>query len=59
MIKVKKKKRVLKNWVKVLLKIIYILLIIFLFHACFKLKERGIKGCMENGYSYEYCVEHS
>ena len=55
----KKKKRVLKNWVKVLLKIIYILLIIFLFHACFKLKERGIKGCMENGYSYEYCVEHS
>ena len=19
----------------------------------------GIRGCMENGYSYDYCVEHS
>lgn len=24
-----------------------------------KLKKQGIQGCMENGYSYSYCIEHS
>lgn len=23
------------------------------------LKQKGIKGCMENGYSESYCIQHS
>ena len=54
-----KKKRVLKNWVKILIKIIYILFIIILFQIAFKLKESGVNGCLDNGYSFEYCIKHS
>lgn len=27
--------------------------------VCNTLKNKGIQGCMENGYEYVYCVEHS
>lgn len=39
------------------LAIAYFIGLILLFEI--KLKQKGIQGCMENGYSYNYCVEHS
>lgn len=36
-----------------------ILIMAWVLHITFDLKNEGIKGCMENGYSYSYCIEHS
>lgn len=44
----------------------YIVLILILFltftwllNINFGLKQKGIKGCIENGYSETYCIQHS
>lgn len=39
--------------------LVLILIMTWVLHVSIDLKQKGIKGCMENGYSYEYCIEHS
>lgn len=36
-----------------------ILVMAWVLHITNDLKQKGIQGCMENGYSYSYCIEHS
>ena len=33
--------------------------LLWILYASATLKNKGIQGCMSNGYSYNYCIEHS
>ena len=36
-----------------------ILIMAWVLHISIDLKQKGIQGCMENGYSESYCIQHS
>ena len=36
-----------------------LIVLILLFNVLGKLTERGKRGCIENGYSETYCIQHS
>ena len=61
--KVKRRKRIIKSLLKFSLKLLPTVIVLILFITLiifnYKLKQHGIQGCLENGYSYEYCIVHS
>ncbi len=61
--KIKKRKRIIKSLLKLIKSILPTVIVLILFITLvifnYKLKQRGIQGCLENGYSYEYCIVHS
>jgi hypothetical protein len=57
------KKRVLKKWVKDTLNVLALILIMLVLIKVVKLnnelKQVGLNGCLESGYSYSFCTKHS
>lgn len=58
--KLEKKQLFVKNvCIEIVFILILALMIIWACHFNSQIRTEAIKGCMENGYSYTYCVEHS
>jgi len=61
--KLKKKqnnKKIFKNVFKKTLPLfLVILILVALIKISINLKKIGVEGCLSNGYSYTYCIEHS
>ncbi len=58
--KLEKKQLFVKNvCIEIVILLISALIVIWLYHFNSQIRTEAIKGCMENGYSYTYCVEHS
>lgn len=56
----KKRIRILKKILPTIAGLILLItILVLLLILNFKLKNHGIQGCLENGYSYAYCIEHS
>ena len=45
--------------INIVIWLILILVVIWGIVIAGELQREGIRGCMENGYTYDYCVEHS
>ena len=56
--KEQKQKRMRIIQYTIMISLLFILMLVMLIGAA-KLKKQGIEGCLSNGYSYNYCVEHS
>ena len=58
-IKKEQKMKQKKLFVELTAAAVVIIMMVLLISACMNLKQKGIQGCLENGYSYGYCLEHS
>lgn len=54
--KQRKNKKIIQCSILIILNLILVFMIII---SLSKLTEKGINGCLENGYSYSYCISHS